>query len=201
MSVRLERAKRLHEEGEHKKALSELWYAEADSRYRADYLAEILRLAESIRDSADGRTRKEAETLASTVQESLERLTAPPTPEPSRYREGMPVTTGNELPGFEITEYIGEVFGVVVRSRGAFPQIGAQLKAIVGGELKTMTNLLERSRREAVERMVEQAADRGADAVIAMRFDAEAMADQWSEICAYGTAVKVTQRASGGSVS
>ena len=113
-----------------------------------------------------------------------------------RYREGMPVTTSNELPGYEITEYVGEVFGIVVRSRGAFPAMGAQLKSFVGGELKTMTNLLEQARSEAIERMVERAARRGADAVIAMRFDAETMGDQWAEICAYGTAVKVSRRGS-----
>jgi hypothetical protein len=54
-------------------------------------------------------------------------------------RSGMPVSTSNDLPGWEVTDYLGEVFGVVVRSRGAFPQIGANLRAIVGGELGTMT--------------------------------------------------------------
>lgn len=121
-------------------------------------------------------------------------MSGPRPPPPPRYRERTPVTTSNDLPGYEITEHVGEVFGVVVRSRGAFPQIGPQLKAIVGGELRTMTNLLERSRAEAIERMVAHAAERGADAVIAMRFDAEAMAEQWSEICAYGTAVKASRK-------
>jgi uncharacterized protein YbjQ (UPF0145 family) len=90
-------------------------------------------------------------------------LSGPRPPPPPRYRERTPVTTSNDLPGYEITEHVGEVFGVVVRSRGAFPQIGPQLKAIVGGELRTMTNLLERSRAEAIERMVAHAAERGAD--------------------------------------
>lgn len=60
-----------------------------------------------------------------------------------QWRRGMPVTTTPYLPGREIVEYVGEVFGVVVRSRGALPALGAQLKSIVGGELGTMTNLLE----------------------------------------------------------
>jgi uncharacterized protein YbjQ (UPF0145 family) len=110
-----------------------------------------------------------------------------------QWRTGMPVTTSPFLPGREVVEYIGEVFGVVVRSRGALPALGAQLKSIVGGELGTMTNLLEQSRRQAVEKKVSEAEGRGADAVISMRFDADSIAEGWTEICAYGTAVKTRE--------
>jgi uncharacterized protein YbjQ (UPF0145 family) len=112
-----------------------------------------------------------------------------------RFREGIPVSTSNEVPGWEVTDYIGEVFGLVVRSRGAFPQFGANLKAVFGRELKTMTNLLRETRQDAVGRMVEEAEARGADAVIAMRFDVTTMGDTagWTEICAYGTAVHATK--------
>jgi hypothetical protein len=65
---------------------------------------------------------------------------------PSAFRQGLPVSTSNDVPGWEVTEYIGEVFGLVVRSRGAFPAFGANLKSVVGGELKTMTNLLRDTR-------------------------------------------------------
>jgi uncharacterized protein YbjQ (UPF0145 family) len=111
-------------------------------------------------------------------------------------RTGMPVATSNDLPGWEIDEYLGEVFGVVVRARGAFPQFGANLKAIVGGELGTMTNLLRDTRRQAIGRMLEEAAARGADAVVAMRFDVTSMGDSagWTEVCAYGTAVAARRR-------
>jgi uncharacterized protein YbjQ (UPF0145 family) len=194
MATHLELARLYLEQGNYKKSLSELWYAEAQHRRDAEGTSDALALAEAIAEQADGKVSREAETLSGTLRTRVEVLRQPAPPEPSPYREGMPVTTGDHLPGSEITEYVGEVFGVVVRSRGAFPQLGARMKAFVGGELKTMTNLLERTRREAIERMVEQAADRGADAVIAMRFDAEAMADQWSEICAYGTAVKIAPR-------
>jgi len=134
--------------------------------------------------------------LSQHVSRSIERLESPPPAMEavSPWRTGMPVTTALEVPGFEVTDYIGEVFGLVVRSRGAFPALGAQMKSIVGGELKTMSNLLRQTRSEAIDRMVQDAQDRGADAVIGMRFDSETMADQWSEICAYGTAVKLRSR-------
>jgi uncharacterized protein YbjQ (UPF0145 family) len=120
-----------------------------------------------------------------------ERLLNPPRSAPrSRQRAGMPVTTANEVPGWEITGYIGEVFGVVVRSRGAFPQLGAKLEAMFGGELTTMTDLLRETREQAIDRMVEEADQRGANAIVAMRFDVSSMGDSpWTEVCAYGTAV------------
>jgi len=68
---------------------------------------------------------------------------------------------------------------------------GAQLKSFVGGELGGMTALLDRSRRDAVQRMVAEAQERGADAIISMRFDADSIGDGWTEICAYGTAVRI----------
>jgi uncharacterized protein YbjQ (UPF0145 family) len=108
---------------------------------------------------------------------------------PSRWRTGLPVSTADEIPGWEITDYVGEVFGVIVRSRGTFPQMGANLKSVVGGELTAMTNLLRATREEAIDRLVEEAVHRGADAVIAMRFDVTSMAETWTEVCAYGTAV------------
>ena len=74
-----------------------------------------------------------------------------------RWRKGIPVTTTPTLPGFEIVEYVGEVFGMVVRSRGAFPVLGAKLKTGFGGELRSMTKLMDESRREAVSRMVQEA--------------------------------------------
>jgi uncharacterized protein YbjQ (UPF0145 family) len=93
--------------------------------------------------------------------------------------------------------YVGEVFGLIVRSRGAFPQIGANLRSVFGGELGTMTNLLRDTRQEAVGRMVEEAEHRGADAVITMRFDVTTMGDTagWTEVCVYGTAVAATKLA------
>jgi uncharacterized protein YbjQ (UPF0145 family) len=104
--------------------------------------------------------------------------------------DGIRVTTTFDLPGAEITEHLCEVFGLVVTSRAAFPGAGVELNSL-GGELRTMTHLLEASRETAIERMVEQAKTVGADAVVGIRFDSAALADGWAEICAYGTAVKV----------
>ncbi|MGD0084332.1 MAG: YbjQ family protein [Acidimicrobiales bacterium] len=106
----------------------------------------------------------------------------------------MIIATTNDLPGYEITETLGEVFGLTVRSRNAFSQMGAGLKSMFGGELKGMTKNLETSRQEVIQRMAEQAAERGGNAVVAMRFDTSEMGDVWTEICAYGTAVKAVKR-------
>ncbi len=102
----------------------------------------------------------------------------------------MLITTANDLPGWEITETLGEVFGLTVRSRNIGSQLGAGLKSIMGGELKGMTKALVDSREQVVERMVEEAEAKGADAIVAMRFDTSEMGSNWTEICAYGTAVK-----------
>ena len=106
----------------------------------------------------------------------------------------MIVTTMNDIPGYEIDEVFGEVMGLTVRSRNIGSQIGASLKSILGGELKGMTKALVDSRNEVMQRMVEEAQAKGADAIVAMRFDTSEMGSNWTEICAYGTAVR-TQRA------
>jgi uncharacterized protein YbjQ (UPF0145 family) len=103
----------------------------------------------------------------------------------------MLITTANDLPGYEITDTLGEVFGLTVRSRNIGSQLGAGLKSIMGGELKGMTKALVDSREQVIERMVEEAQAKGGDAIVAMRFDTSEMGSNWTEICAYGTAVKV----------
>jgi uncharacterized protein YbjQ (UPF0145 family) len=102
----------------------------------------------------------------------------------------MLITTANDLPGYEITETLGEVFGLTVRSRNVGSQLGAGLKSIMGGELKGMTKALVDSREQVIERMVEEAKAKGVDAIVAMRFDTSEMGSNWTEICAYGTAVR-----------
>ena len=99
----------------------------------------------------------------------------------------------NELPGYAIDEVLGEVFGITVRSRNVGSQIGASLKSMVGGELKGMTKLLVEGRAHAQERLEEEAAAKGANAIIAFRFDSSELGTTWTEICAYGTAVRVTK--------
>ena len=105
------------------------------------------------------------------------------------YGDHMLVVTTNDLPGWEIKKVCGEVFGLTVRSRNAFSQIGAGFKSLVGGELKGMTTNLANSRLEVMGRMLEEARAKGGNAVVAMRFDTSEMGDIWTEICAYGTAV------------
>ncbi|MGH8995767.1 MAG: YbjQ family protein [Acidimicrobiales bacterium] len=103
----------------------------------------------------------------------------------------MLISTMNDVPGYRVNRVMGEVFGLTVRSRNAFSQFGAGLKSLVGGELVGMTKNLHASRQAVLERMVQEAEAKGANAVIAMRFDTSEMGGNWTEICAYGTAVVV----------
>jgi len=100
------------------------------------------------------------------------------------------ITTANDLPGYAIDEVYGEVFGLTVRSRNIGSQMGAGLKSMLGGELKGMTKALVDSREQVIQRMTEEAEAKGANAVVAMRFDTSDMGGTWTEICAYGTAVR-----------
>jgi uncharacterized protein YbjQ (UPF0145 family) len=101
----------------------------------------------------------------------------------------MLVVTTNDIPGWEIQRVCGEVFGLTVRSRNAFSQMGAGFKSMFGGELQGMTKNLSDSRNEVMGRMLEAARAKGGNAVIGMRFDTSEMGDTWTELCAYGTAV------------
>ena len=105
----------------------------------------------------------------------------------------MIISTMNDLPGYQIDEVMGEVFGLTVRSRNVGSQIGAGLKSLVGGELKGMTKMLASGRDDATERLVEAAGGKGANAILAFRFDTSELGSTWTEICAYGTAVRVTK--------
>ena len=104
----------------------------------------------------------------------------------------MLISTMNDLPGHRIEEVLGEVYGLTVRSRNVGSQVGAALKSLRGGELKGMTKMLAEGRDHATERLTEEAEAKGANAVIAFRFDTSELGGTWTEICAYGTAVRVT---------
>jgi uncharacterized protein YbjQ (UPF0145 family) len=105
----------------------------------------------------------------------------------------MMITTMNDVPGHTITNVYGEVFGLTVRSRNAFSQLGAGFKSMLGGELKGMTKVLADSRQEVLQRLSEEAESKGANAIVAMRFDTSEMGGTWTEICAYGTAVTIAR--------
>jgi uncharacterized protein YbjQ (UPF0145 family) len=102
---------------------------------------------------------------------------------------GFPVTTGFELPGMVVDANLGVAFGLVVRSMGFAKSFGASLTALRQGEVPQYTQLLEDSRRHAIDRMIENARLLGGNAVIAMRFDSSEIGQQLTEIVAYGTAV------------
>src|ERR1700761_3269964 len=102
----------------------------------------------------------------------------------------MLITTMNDIPGYSVEEVFGEVFGLTVRSRNLGSQIGASLKSLVGGELRGMTKMLAEGRQHAQERLRAGARGRGANAVLAFRFDTSELGTTWTEICAYGTAVR-----------
>ena len=111
---------------------------------------------------------------------------------PARYA-GPPilVVTNNDLPGYRVVQVHGEVFGITVRARNAFSNMGAGFRTMFGGEVKGYTKLLSDSRLEAVERLRFAAAQVGGNAVLAMRFDTGEIADMMNEVAAYGTAVTI----------
>jgi uncharacterized protein YbjQ (UPF0145 family) len=104
---------------------------------------------------------------------------------------GMPMTTAFELPGMTVRENLGICYGLVVRSMGFTGGVTASFKALRRGEVSEYTQLLEDSRRHAIDRMVDNARLMEADAVIAVRFDSSEIGGQFTEIVAYGTAVRV----------
>ena len=103
----------------------------------------------------------------------------------------MIVTTTPYIAGYRVVEVKGQVFGLVVRSRGFAGNFAASLRSIVGGEIHEYTELLENTRRQAMDRMIANAGVMQANAVLSMRFDS-------SEIVAYGTAVVIVPDAAGG---
>lgn len=103
----------------------------------------------------------------------------------------MLITTTNDVAGYVVQEVLGEVFGLTVRSRHIGSQIGASVKSLFGGELGGMTKMLSEGREEAIRRLVAEAELKGANAILAMRFDTSELGATWTEICAYGTAVRI----------
>jgi len=103
----------------------------------------------------------------------------------------MIVATTENIAGYKTTESLGQVFGVVVRSRCLGGNIVASLRSIIGGEITEYTQLLEETRRHAIDRMVQNAQAMGADGVAMMRFDSSEMGSTMTEVVAYGTAVKL----------
>jgi uncharacterized protein YbjQ (UPF0145 family) len=107
----------------------------------------------------------------------------------------MIVTTTNDVANHKIVRYLGVVRGITVRSRNVFGTIGAQFQSLFGGNITLYTALAERARQEAYDLMVRHASAHGADAVIAMRYDANEIAAGITEVLAYGTAVVLEETA------
>lgn len=105
----------------------------------------------------------------------------------------MIVTTGNEVVGYHIAQYIGIVRGIVVRSPSIAQGFLGGLKQLVGGNIESYAQVCEAAREEAFQRMVAHAEERGADGIIAMRYDATEFSSGVTEVLAYGTAVKLTR--------
>ena len=105
--------------------------------------------------------------------------------------DSIMVVTTNNVPGYEVTEVYGEVFGLIVRSRNIFGNIGASFRTVFGGEVKGYTRLLADTREQALERLRNEAKAKGANAVVMMRFDSGDIGGVMNEVVAYGTAVKV----------
>ncbi len=109
-------------------------------------------------------------------------------------KEVIQVVTTEEISGYEIEKTLGQVFGLVVRSRGLAGNIMAQIRSLGGGEIIEYTQMLEEARRHALDRMVKNASVMGANAIIRMQFDSSELSGSMSEIVAYGTAVIVKKK-------
>jgi uncharacterized protein YbjQ (UPF0145 family) len=101
------------------------------------------------------------------------------------------VTTAFEIPGYRVVKTLGLVRGIVVRSRSIFGTLGASLQTIVGGNITLFTDMCEKTREDALELMLQHASERGGNAVIGMRYDANEVMQGVTEVLAYGTAVQV----------
>ena len=117
---------------------------------------------------------------------------------PPRYSVSHQMVTGAfELPNFRITQNLGVVRGIVVRSRNVFATIGASFQTLVGGNITLWTNMCEETRRDAFEIMIQHASEIGANAIIGMRYDTTEISTGVTEVIAYGTAVIVEPTDSG----
>ena len=105
--------------------------------------------------------------------------------------EPMMVTTSTELPGYRVVRSFGIVRGIIVRSRSLLGLIGAELQTIIGGNITLLTELCEKTREDAYELMLQHAAEHGANALVAMRYDATEIMQGVTEVLAYETAVQV----------
>lgn len=135
------------------------------------------------------------------LQTKTKIISPPPEPEPAppqvedpRRDWRMIVTTGNDIAGNVIKTYIGIALGIVVRSPDIGQQLFGGLKQIVGGNIESYAYVCEAARKQAFDRMVQDAVNMNADAVIAMRYDATEFAPGATEVLAYGTAVKLAER-------
>ncbi len=109
----------------------------------------------------------------------------------------MLIVTSDTIPGHRIDAVFGEVMGLTVRARHLAAQMMAGFRSIGGGELPEMTRALYESRQQVMARMVAEAEQRGANAIVAMRFDTSELGPNWTEVCAYGTAVFAIPLAAG----
>src|ERR1700688_2980546 len=113
----------------------------------------------------------------------------------SQMQSPVLVTTTERPAGYEVKQALGQVFGVVVRSRGLGGNVMASLRSLAGGEIVEYTRLVEDTRRHAIDRMVENARAMGANAVVMMRFDSSEMGQTMTEVVAYGTAAVIARSA------
>jgi uncharacterized protein YbjQ (UPF0145 family) len=109
---------------------------------------------------------------------------------PNRVDSSM-VTTSNELTGYRVVRNFGVVRGITVRSRSVLGNLAAGIQTIIGGNISILTDLCEKARGEAYELLLEHAGQHGANAILAMRYDANEVMQGVTEVLAYGTAVQV----------
>ena len=107
----------------------------------------------------------------------------------------MLVSSSNDIPGYRVVRHVGIVRGITVRSRSVIGNFAGGIQSLFGGKLSVFVNLAETARQEAYDHMCEHAAEQGANAIIAMRYDANEIMEGITEVLAYGTAVVVEPEA------
>jgi uncharacterized protein YbjQ (UPF0145 family) len=160
------------------------WYEDPSGKKRARYWDGVA-WTDSVSNDASAKPLPTAESLAAAEAER-----AAAAREQQRWRSVL-LTTSHELPNARIVRHVGETFGITVRTRNAFSNLGAGVRGIVGGEVGGYTKLMVIARNEALERLRQEADKAGANAVISMRLDANQISDLMTEFIAYGAAVVV----------
>jgi uncharacterized protein YbjQ (UPF0145 family) len=200
ISAELDKARQQAASGDYNRAIDSLQVVRRKASTDADEARGLLEVATMLRERGNPRIQRLSAQLVAEAQRALgvdlaeAEMGTTVTAEGQATDAQVYVSTTFEIPGFEIVAFHGPIFGLVVRSRNMFSNLGAGAKALVGGELHGLTRLMVDGRNDALRRLRAAARDKGANAVIGLRYDSSQLGDTGNEVVAYGTAVTVQAR-------